>query len=383
MTNTGNHRVWTPTRIERVRLFSVTQPLVHEFETSSHSKSTITHILVELTDADGVVGWGEIATPEDPYYCSEYRASSWEFATNYVAPRVVGSRVESALQGEGLWAKLRGNEFSKSGFSIALWDLFARRAGVPLSQLIGGYRESVEAGVSLGIEPSIDALVEQVGTHVAAGYRRVKLKVSREWLEEPVRAVREAYPNVTVHVDFNAVLTASDDDIHALLKLDSYGLAMIEQPFAAREFVAHARVAERLDTPICLDESIVSVSDIYTMRALRAGSVVNLKVSRMGGIGPVVTAHDVCRSEGITVWCGGMHEFGVGRAANLAVCSLAGFDYPSDVSGSDKYYENDIVSPAIKAVHGVVALPTSPGSGYTVDSAEIENRANAIFELRA
>ncbi|GAA1447144.1 o-succinylbenzoate synthase [Leifsonia poae] len=354
-------------RIDRLRVFDVNLPLVHGFETSSHRKTGLNHLLVEATSADGLVGWGEIATPSDPFYGSETTRTAWAIAERYLVPAVLGSTWEAPEELEAAWLRIRGHEFAKAGFSIAAWDLYAQAGHRSLAGALGGTRTEVVAGVSLGIEPTLDELLTQVARQVDAGYGRVKLKIAPGWDVEPVRAVRAAYPDLDLHVDANGAYPESDESTAVMRALDAQRLTMIEQPFAPRDFVAHARLQSVLDTPICLDESIVDVADLHTMLALDAGRVLNIKVSRMGGLTTARRAHDVARDAGVPVWCGGMHEFGVGRAANVALSSLPNFTLPSDVSGSDKYYARDVIVPPVIARDGVVRVPTAPGIGHDVD----------------
>jgi len=235
--------------------------------------------------------------------------------------------------------------------------------------------------VSLGIEPTVDALVEQVARQVEAGYPRVKLKIAPGWDVEPVAAVRAAFPELQLHVDANGAYTEDAEHVAALRALDGAGLLMIEQPFAPRDLMAAARLQATIATPICLDESIVDVHDLETALAVGACRVLNIKVSRMGGLTAAVAAHDLAREHGIDVWCGGMHEFGVGRAANIALSSLPGFVLPSDVSGSDKYYARDVVTPPIRADRGTVRVPWDiPGLGHDVDEEFVRTHATRTHE---
>lgn len=367
-------------RIERIRLFALRLPLRHSFETSSHRKSGIEHVLVEFTAADGRVGWGEIASPSDPFFCAETTDTAWHIATRYLVPRVLGIDWDTPEELEERWTVVRGHEFAKAGFSGAAWDLFAAQQGGSLAQALGGTRTEVVAGVSLGIEETLDALLVQVGRQVAAGYGRVKLKIAPGWDLGPVQAVRAAYPEVSLHVDANGAYPSTDDSLAIFRSLDGQGLTMIEQPFDVRDFLAHQALQQQIETPVCLDESIVTVSDLETMLRLDAGRVLNIKVSRMGGLTQARRAHDLAASAGVPVWCGGMHEFGIGRAANLAISSLPNFTMPSDVSGSDKYYARDIVSPPITASGGVVQVPTGLGIGHEVDAARIEAEAGRVFD---
>ncbi|GIG28219.1 o-succinylbenzoate synthase [Cellulomonas marina] len=342
-------------------------PLVHAFTTSSHAKSWLQHVLVELVAEDGTVGWGEIASPSGPFYSSETVGTTLLVAREHLLPALLRAEWEHPREATEAWRKVRGHEFAKAGVDAACWTLWAQAQGVPLATALGGTRTEVPVGVSLGIEPTVDALLEQVQLQVDAGYGRVKLKIAPGWDAEPVAAVRAAFPDHDLHVDANGAYPATDEAFAVLAGLDRYGLTMVEQPFGPRDFLSHAALAERMDTPVCLDESVVALDDLRTMLALRAGSILNIKVSRMGGLTPALAAHDLAREHDVPVWCGGMHEFGVGRAANLALSSLPGFSLPSDVSGSGKYYARDVVVPPVVSRDGVTAVPTGPGLGFDVD----------------
>lgn len=372
-----------PMRIDRVRLFLLGLPLLHSFQTSSHRKSAIAHVLVELTDADGAVGWGEIASPSDPYFCAETTETAWEIATRYLVPATLGAEWSRPEDCDAAFAKVRGNEFARAGFVGAAWDLHARRRGVSLAAALGGTRTEVVAGVSLGIEPSIDALLVQVAAQLEAGYGRVKLKIAPGWDVEVVRAVRAAFPGIDLHVDANGAYPRTAESTAVFRTLDESALTMIEQPFGVRDFLAHAELQGQIDTPVCLDESIVGVEDIETMLRLDAGRIVNIKVSRMGGLTQAKRAHDVAAAAEVPVWCGGMHEFGVGRAANVAISSLPNFSLPSDVSGSDKYYASDIVSPPVRALGGRVPVPRAAGLGHEVDVERVIEWASRSFDSAA
>lgn len=360
-------------RIESVTLTVVRLPLRHKFQTSSHRKDHLDHVLVCLRDTEGNDGWGEIASPSDPFYCSETVDTAWLVATTYLLPAVLGAEVTTPEDLEARWGRIRGHEFAKAGFSIAAWSLWAKGRGVSLAQALGGTRGSVVAGVSLGIEPTVEDLLEQVDLQVAAGYPRVKLKIAPGWDLEPVAAVRAAHPDLDLHVDANGAYAGDAGTMERLAGLDEFGLTMVEQPFAPRDFVSHARFQQMVSTPVCLDESVVDVHDLATMVELGAGRVLNIKVSRVGGLTVARRMHDTARAAGIPVWCGGMHEFGVGRAANLAISSLPGFTLPSDVSASHKYFERDIIDPPITADHGVVDVPSSAGIGVDIDRQWVES----------
>lgn len=359
-------------RLVRIDLHKVALPLVHVFQTSSHAKDHLEHILVEAEDASGLVGWGEIASPADPYYCSETTGEAFRVASEYLVPRLLGAGWDHPDEVDALLGKVRGHFFAKAGFNIAAWTLFATHNGQSLASALGGTRQEVTAGVSLGIEPGIDALLEQVAQRVEQGYPRVKLKIAPGWDIEPVRAVRQTWPELMVHVDANAVYPSDEQGFAVCRALDEFGLSMIEQPFARDDLLAHAELSRMISTPVCLDESIESLGELRTAIAMAAGSVLNIKVSRMGGLSVARAAHDLCQQAGWPVWCGGMHEFGIGRAANVALSSLPGFTLPSDVSGSDKYYARDIIVPPVIADHGTVQVPDLVGLGHRVDRELIE-----------
>lgn len=360
--------------IERVELVVVRLPLVHEFETSSHRKNHLDHILVRVVTGDGAEGWGECASPSDPYYCGETVTTCLATLGGYLAPMLVGATWAYPDDVAGLLRRVRGNNFARAGLEMACWDLYARRRGEPLADTLGATALDVPAGVSLGIEADVDALLAQVGKHVADGYRRVKLKVRPGWDVEPVQAVRASFGDVDLQVDANGGYDPDDADHQAALRaLDGHGLVMIEQPFAEQDLLAHAALHQELDTPVCLDESITSLPVLRTALQLGAMGIVNIKVSRLGGLGPARAVHDACREAGVPVWCGGMHEFGIGRAANIALAALPGFTLPGDVSGSDKYYARDVVDPPIRATDGRVPVPRSAsGLGLAVDRSVID-----------
>lgn len=356
-------------RIVAARLHTVRLPLVHQFQTSSHAKRHLDHILVELHDTSGAVGWGEIASASHPYYGPETVDTTRLIAERYLLPALLGAEWQHPSEAAKLWSKIRGNEFAKAGVDMACWTTYAAVEDQPLATALGGVRDRAATGVSLGIEPTVEALVEQVGAQIKAGYRRVKLKIAPGWDVEPVRTVRAAFGDHDLHVDANGAYPADPASFAIMKQLDQFGLTMIEQPFAPRNFVAHAALQREISTPVCLDEAVETLEDLETMIALEAGRVLNIKVSRMGGLTTAVAAHDRARSAGIPVWCGGMHEFGIGRAANVALCSLPGFTLPSDVSGSQKYYARDVITPPVTTTaDGYVTIPTTAGLGFNVDT---------------
>ncbi len=349
-------------RIDRVELRVVRLPLVRTFRTSSSTKDHIDHILVRAIAGGGVEGWGESASPSDPYYCPETTETCWHILKDFLVPRVLGRDWASIDDLIALFGPVKGNHFARAGLEMACWDALAVRDGVPLSRLLGATRSEILSGVSLGIEPEVGALLDQVDRYVEEGYRRIKLKIAPGWDVDVVRAVRRRHPDIPLQVDANSAYTL--DDIATLRALDEFGLLLIEQPLAHDDIVDHARLQAAIRTPICLDESIHSAEDARKALDLGSCRAINIKVSRLGGLRESRRVHDLCRSRGVPVWCGGMHEFGVGRAANVAIAALPGFTLPGDVSGSDKYYREDLVEPPIVADRGAVLVPDRPGIGH-------------------
>jgi O-succinylbenzoate synthase len=276
---------------------------------------------------------------------------------------------------------VKGNRFAKAGLEMACWDAEARAQGTPLHSLLGGTRVEILSGVSLGIESQVEVLFDQIDRYLEEGYRRIKLKIAPGWDVDVVRRVRQRYPSVPLQVDANSAYTL--DDLPTLQVLDAFDLILIEQPLAHDDIIDHARLQAALKTPICLDESIHSADDARKALDLGACRAINIKVSRLGGLLEAKRVHDVCRTRGVPVWCGGMHEFGVGRAANVAIAALPGFTLPGDVSGSDKYYAEDIVEPPIRAHQGAITVFEGPGLGVEPIEERIEARTLRAVTLEA
>jgi len=352
--------------VDRVDMYLVQLPLVRPFTTSSHTKDHLDHILVRVVDRDGGEGWGECASPSDPYYCPETTETCWHILSAFLAPCLLGQPWDHPDVAAETWQIVRGNGFARAGIEMACWDLYARARGEPVAAALGGTRLEIYSGVSLGIEPTIDSILAQVERFVSQGYRRIKMKIGPGKDVAYVSAVRARWPEVPLMADANSAYRLDNPEHVAALKaLDGLGLMMIEQPLADDDIVDHARLQEQLVTPICLDESIHSVADARKALDLGSCRVVNVKVSRLGGLGEARRVHDLCYERGVPVWCGGMHEFGIGRAANVAICSLPGFTVPGDVSGSDRAYRQDVVEPPIRAERGAITVPWDrPGLGF-------------------
>ncbi len=351
-------------RLESVELLRLNMPLVTPFRTSFGEQTGRDILIVVARTADGVTGYGECVTLSDPIYSEEYVESAQHVLETYLAPAALAC---PALTGPGVAAlteHIIGHRMAKGALEMAVLDAELQTGGLSLASYLGGTRDRVDVGVSVGITDTIDQLVATVGRYREQGYGRVKLKIEPGWDVEPVMAVREAFgPDLALQVDGNAAYRARD--LAQLQRLDPFGMLLIEQPFEHDALHLHAELARRCATPICLDESITSAAT--TARAIGAGacSIVNLKAGRMGGYLEARRAHDVAQALDTPVWCGGMLETGLGRAANLALASLPGFTLPGDISASDRYYEQDVTEPFVLK-DGQIAVPTGPGLGVTV-----------------
>lgn len=325
-------------------------------------------VLVRLADRDGVQGWGECVAGETPHYSSETVDTAWLAIRGWIAPRVVGRTLSGPEElHERLDAAIRGHRMARAAVEMAVWDVAARRESRSLSVLLGGVRDRVATGISLGLQPDPETLVRKAVAARDTGYRRIKLKIAPGRDIPFVSAVREALgTSVPLSVDANAAYAPADTD--RLKGLDGLDVMMLEQPFDGDDLVRHAALQRVLRTPICLDESITSAARFDDMMALDAGRVVNLKPGRVGGLTEARRIHDHARRRGIPVWCGGMLETGVGRAHNVALASLPQFELPGDLSPSDRYWVRDIVTRPWTMDDGTLRVPTErSGIGVDVD----------------
>ena len=358
-------------RLKRIRLRQIRMPLVHHFETSFGRTYERRIILVEVEDADGAVGWGEVTCGEAPFYNEEWVDAAWLVLRDFVGPRVLGIDFHSAALVGSLMAVVRGHRMARGGVETACWEMEARKQGQPLWKCIGGKRGATSSGVSIGIQDTVQALLELIAIEVAAGYRRIKIKIKPGWDVQVVRAVRERFPDVLLMADANSAYTI--DDLQVLKALDDFDLMMLEQPLGHDEIVDHATLQRELRTPICLDECIRTSH--HAAQAIRLGAcrIVNIKLGRVGGYAEAIRIHHTCQHAGVPVWCGGMLETGIGRAHNIALSSLENFTLPGDVSASKRYWKQDIIEPAVEvAPDGTIAMPDGPGLGFALDMDRID-----------
>ena len=351
--------------IERIELRYIQLPLRHHFETS-FGRSFRRDTIVVRVWAGGVEGWGESPVAHGPWYSPETVETAWHVQRDFLIPMLLGQEIETAAQVFDRLALVRGHRMAKTGLEEALWDVEARQKGISIAQLLGGTREHIESGVSIGIQDTVKELLERVAGFVEQGYRRIKIKIKPKWDIKIVRAVREVFPDLPLMVDANSAYTLADT--YYLAVLDEFDLMMIEQPLAYDDIYEHSLLQRQLRTPLCLDESIHTPA--HARAALELGScrIINIKPARVGGLAQARRIHDLCLERGVPVWCGGLLETGVGRAHNVAIASLPGYTLPGDVSASDRYFERDVITPPFALnPDGTITVPTGPGIGVEVD----------------
>jgi len=371
--------------IKKTTLREIRLPLKEPFQISSGVEYERRILILQFEDVDGVEGWSECVAAAMPNYSPETIDTSWLALREWVIPRILGKKFNSPEEiAPVLEQDFRGHNMAKAAVEMGVWELAAQRQGVPLSQLLGGTREKIATGISLGIQKSPNALIKKVKESLSQGYGKVKIKIKPGTDIEYLSAVREAVGSeAPLMVDANNAYTLKDID--RLQQLDQFGLIMIEQPLAWDDLVQHAVLQKQLRTPICLDESITSQAKAEDMLTLGSGKIINIKPGRVGGFTPAKTIHDFCAKNNIPVWCGGMLESGIGRAHNVALASLPNFLLPGDISPSSRYWEQDIVTPEwTMDKDGMVTVPLNrPGMGVTVDRNRIENvtvRSETILE---
>jgi O-succinylbenzoate synthase len=351
-------------RIERVELRRVVLPLVAPFRAATVDLTEREVLLVRVV-AGGSEGWGECGALPDPGYTAEYVDGAHRILREYLVPLVFAAGEVDGASLAGVLAPVQGHPMAKAALELAVLDAELRATGVSLVARLGGTRDRVECGVSVGRFP-VPELLDQVAGYVADGYRRVKVKILPGHDVEPIAAVRAQLPELALWADANGSYTS--DDLGALRALDEFGLGLLEQPLPEDDLLGSAAMAREIDTPVCLDESITSARVADQALEIGACSVVNIKAARVGGVFEAVRVHDHCRARGVPVWCGGMLETGIGRAANLALASLLGFTLPADLSASARYFARDVIAePFTVAPDGTMAVPTSAGLGVTVD----------------
>ncbi len=352
-------------KITKLTIHHLSMPLVSPFETSFGRAEERESLLIEAF-SEGISGFGECVADRDPGYAYETSGTAWHILREFIAPLVFGVDFSSPLDLLDLVSPIRGHPMAKAGLEMALWDLAGKMEKVSLQTMLDGKQKTVPVGVSVGLQSCPEELVDVVTAYLADGYQRIKVKIKPGRDVGDTGAVRLAYPDILLQVDANSAYTL--DTAQSLLPLDDMDLLLIEQPLAEDDLWDHRTLQSNFRTPICLDESIVSLRHARQALEMNACRIVNIKVGRVGGLTNAVKIHDLCRSKGIPVWCGGMLETGVGRAASLALASLPGFTLPGDISASNRYYRQDITNERFTLnSDSSITVPLEPGLGVTID----------------
>jgi len=367
-------------KIKQIELIEIEMPLVHFFETSFGRTYDRRIILARVEDEDGNEGWGECTCGEIPTYSEEWTDSCWETIEKILAPMVIKKEFEKASEVWNLMKAIRGNRMSKATIETAVWDLEAKKMNIPLWKHLGGTQKEIACGVSIGIQDSVEQLLEKIQTEVDAGYRRIKIKIAPHWDFDVIKAVRERFGNIPLMGDANSAYKLQDTDLFK--RMDEFELMMFEQPLSHDDIFDHAKLKKKIETPICLDESIHSPDDARKAIEFDACKIINVKLGRVGGYSQAKLIEETCRNAEIPVWCGGMLEAGIGRAHNIAMSTLEGFTLPGDVSASKRYWREDIIDPEVSVSEkGTILVPDSAGIGFEIKRDRIDDLTTRNLEL--
>jgi o-succinylbenzoate synthase len=368
-------------KIDAIILRELQVPLVRPFETSFGVTTNRRIVLAEVR-ADGLSGWGECTVGEHPFFSAESTDSAWQVIVNELGPMLAAATPEHGGDIPKIFRLVRGNRMAKATLENAIWDLEAQREGISLSRLLGGVRDVIPCGVSLGIQSSIPELMALIERELAAGYQRIKLKCKPGWDVDVFEKVRSRWPGIMLSCDANSAYKLNDED--HLAEFDAFDLLMVEQPLWYDDFYFHSMLQKRLKTRICLDESIRNRRDALAAIEMESCKIINIKLGRVGGFSEAIAVHNAAEERGIPVWCGGMLEAGIGRSHNIALSTLENFSLPGDVSASARYFREDIVEPAITVSSaGEIAIPDTPGRGYEVKTDLVERLTVRKEEIRA
>jgi O-succinylbenzoate synthase len=360
-------------RLERVELREIALPLKSPFETSFGRTTGRRILIVRVFDKDGASGYGECVAPENPFFNHETIDTAWLITAKYIAPMLAKARIESASQVKDNLAPIRENRMAKASVEAAIWDLEAKLRASPLWQHIGGTRDEIACGVSIGLQSSTEALLDKVSCELESGYQRIKIKIKPGHDVTLVEAVRQKFPEIMLSVDANSAYRL-ETDVPVLKRLDDFNLLMMEQPLTPGDLLDHSKLQKALRTPICLDESILCLANARHANELGACRIINIKLGRVGGFAEAKAIQAFAQKHDMPVWCGGMLEAGIGRAHNIALSTLPGFSLPGDVSASARYWDADIIEPPVTVSReGTIKAPAGPGIGFEVNEERIES----------
>ncbi|MGG0668160.1 o-succinylbenzoate synthase [Lederbergia citrisecunda] len=367
-------------RITKVTIRNMKMRMKEPFSTSFGTMQDKHFLLLEVYDELGNSGWGESVAFDAPWYTEETVETSLHMLSDFLIPLLLGKEISHPDQVGNLFSPIRGNNMAKASIEGAIWDLYAKRKGISLAEALGGQRERIEVGISIGIQKDLAGLIDKVQRYLEEGYKRIKVKIKPGADVDVLRGLRSAFPDVPLMADANSAYSLGDIDL--LKQLDDFGLLMIEQPLAHDDIVDHAVLQKQLKTPICLDESIHSVEDVRKAVELGSTKVINVKIGRVGGLSEAKRIHDYCMEKGVPVWCGGMLEAGIGRAHNIALTSLPNFTLPGDTAGSSHYWNKDIIEPEVIVTNGYITVPTASGIGFTPNLRTIGEFMTDIWHFR-
>jgi o-succinylbenzoate synthase len=357
-------------RLEGITLRELRMKLGTPFETSME-RTEVRRILLAEANVDGTSGWGECVAGESPWYSPETTETAWHVLRDHLWPLLKAKEFSAASEVWDLLSRVRGHNMAKGSLEAAIWDAEAKQKAVPLSKLLGGTREEIACGVSIGIKDSLDELAAAVKKELAAGYQRIKIKIKPGKDLDLVRRLRQDFPRIKLMVDANSAYTLNDWPM--LKQLEGFYIMMIEQPLGWDDLYSHVALQKKLDTPICLDECIHTEEQARAAVELGACKIINIKLGRVGGYTVARRIHDLCQKHGVPVWCGGMLESGIGRAHNIALSTLPNFTLPGDVTASKRYWEEDIIEPEVAvSAQGTIRVPGGPGIGFEPRSDIIE-----------
>ena len=366
-------------KLEQITLYHLQMPLVAPFATSFGSIDTRECILLEVR-ADGIVGWGECVADRDPGYAYETVGTAWHILNDFLIPPLFGQEIMDAPDLQSQMSHVKGHQMAKAGIEMAVWDLTGKMQGISVRELLGGDRRKVDVGVSVGIQENLSELLSVVENYLTDGYQRVKLKIKPGRDVADTKAVRDSFPDLRLQVDANSAYVLENADM--LKPLDEMSLLLIEQPLAEDDLWDHHRLQARFKTPICLDESITSLRHARQALEMKSCRVINIKQGRVGGLSQAAAIHDFCQTQNIPVWCGGMLETGLGRAANLALASLSNFSLPGDISATDRYYVQDITQERfVLNTDSTIDVPEGAGLGVNIDRIALKKFTLAQKEL--
>jgi o-succinylbenzoate synthase len=368
-------------KIDAIILREIRMPLVQPFQTSFGTTIDRRIMLVEIK-AEGFTGWGECVAGEHPYFSDETIDTAWLVATQDLAPALASADPEHGGKCPGIFRQVRGHRMAKAALENAVWDIEAQMRDIPLWELLGGIREVIPCGVSIGIQPTLEQQLSEIEKELAAGYQRIKLKCKPGWDVKVFEAVRSRWPDILLSCDANSAYRMND--IEHVVNFDDFNLLMIEQPLWSDDFYFHSLLQKRLNTAICLDESIRNRRDALAAIEMESCRIINIKNGRVGGFSESIAVHNAAQERGIPVWCGGMLESGIGRAHNIALSTLENFSLPGDVSASARYFTEDIIEPEVTvSAAGEIAIPDTPGRGYEVRFDLIERLTTRKETIRA